>query len=157
KRLLFRAVSEAPQNPGLTAVATSAGSRKLAVLAPAKINLFLHVGEKRRDKYHALESLVVFAEVGDRLEFAPANELTLKLVGPFAAQTPRGEDNLVLKAARALRSTSSKLPGAAITMEKNLPVAAGLGGGSADAAAVLRGLALFWHTGLSEAQLVEIA
>jgi len=150
-------VSEAPHNPQLAAVAKSAGSRKLAVLAPAKINLFLHVGEKRRDKYHALESLVVFAEVGDRLEFAPADELTLKLGGPFAAQTPRGDDNLVLKAARALRSTSPKFPGAAITMEKNLPVAAGLGGGSADAAAVLRGLALFWQTGLSEAQLVDIA
>ena len=95
--MLFRAVSEAPHNPGLAAIAKSAGVRKLAVLAPAKINLFLHVGQKRRDNYHALESLVVFAEMGDRLEFAPADELTLKLGGPFAAQTPRGEDNLVLK------------------------------------------------------------
>ena len=102
-------MSEAPHNPELAAIAKDAAARKLAVLAPAKINLFLHVGQKRRDNYHALESLVVFAEVGDRLEFAPADDLTLKLGGPFAAQTPRGDGNLVLKAARALRSTAPGL------------------------------------------------
>lgn len=127
--------------------------RIVSVLAPAKLNLFLHVGDKRPDKYHALESLVVFAEFGDRLAFAPSAQLTLKLSGPFASQTPKGDDNLVFKAAKALGADT----GVAITMEKNLPVAAGIGGGSADAAATLRGLNLFWNLNRSEQELLEIA
>lgn len=150
-------MTEVRRNAEVAAVAKSAGLRKVVVLAPAKINLFLHVGEKRRDRYHALESLVVFAEMADHLEFAPAGDLTLKISGPFSAQTPKGADNLVLKAARTLRGSDPKHPGAAIAMQKNLPVAAGLGGGSADAAAVLRGLSLFWRLEHSEAQLLEIA
>ena len=130
----------------------------LKVGAPAKLNLFLHVGDRRSDGYHALESLVAFAEAGDVLSLSPAPELTLKLDGPFAAQVPRGEGNLVLKAARAL---SERFPraahGASIVLNKNLPVAAGLGGGSADAAAVLRGLNVLWGLARSEQELLEIA
>lgn len=104
------------------------------IFAPAKINLFLHVGEKRADGFHALESLVVFVDVGDELSFAPSPELALAVDGPFAAELAGEGDNLVLRAARALGAT------AAITLTKNLPVASGIGGGSADAAAVLRAL-----------------
>lgn len=132
--------------------------RTLSVFAPAKLNLFLHVGDKRPDNYHALESLIVFAEVGDMLEFSSADGLSLKLSGPFASQTPKGEDNLVLKAAKALAAVVSGTPrGAAILLEKRLPVASGIGGGSADAAAVLRGLNQLWDIHRTEAQLQEIA
>jgi 4-diphosphocytidyl-2-C-methyl-D-erythritol kinase len=106
----------------------------IRIFAPAKINLFLHVGDKRPDGYHALESLVVFVDVGDELVMAPAPELSLEIEGPFAGELSGEGDNLVLKAARALGAS------AAITLTKNLPVASGIGGGSADAAAVLRGL-----------------
>jgi len=102
--------------------------------ARAKINLFLHVGAKRADGYHALQSLVVFADVGDELRFAPANALTLAIEGPFARGLSDAQDNLVLKAARALDAQAH------IVLTKNLPVASGIGGGSADAAAVLRAL-----------------
>jgi len=125
----------------------------VTVCAPAKINLFLHVGELRRDGYHELESLVAFADFGDRLEFAPASELVLKLRGPFASQVPRDGDNLVLKAARALDVSG----GATITLEKNLPVEAGLGGGSSDGAAALRGLNALWQLGRPEDELIQLA
>ncbi|MEJ1969647.1 MAG: 4-(cytidine 5'-diphospho)-2-C-methyl-D-erythritol kinase [Rhizomicrobium sp.] len=103
--------------------------------APAKINLFLHVGDRRADGFHALESLVVFADIGDALAFESADTLSLTLDGPFAKGLEAEPDNLVLRAARALDVT------ARIALTKNLPVASGIGGGSADAAAVLRGLA----------------
>lgn len=108
--------------------------------APAKINLFLHVGDKRADGYHALQSLVAFTEVGDVLSFARADALTLKIEGPFGEGLSPGEDNLILKAARALGTGN----GASITLTKNLPVASGIGGGSADCAATLRGLSQLW-------------
>ncbi|HEX3485053.1 MAG TPA: 4-(cytidine 5'-diphospho)-2-C-methyl-D-erythritol kinase [Micropepsaceae bacterium] len=134
---------------------------RVSVFAPAKINLFLHVGEKRDDGYHALESLVAFAETGDRLTFAPADDVRLDIVGPFANRLLRGEDNLVLKAARALKAAARPGTGislgAAIRLEKNIPVAAGLGGGSADAAAALRGLNAFWKLGLAESELLQLA
>ncbi|MSP93780.1 MAG: 4-(cytidine 5'-diphospho)-2-C-methyl-D-erythritol kinase [Alphaproteobacteria bacterium] len=134
------------------------------MVAPAKINLFLHVGDKRPDNYHALESLVVFAEAGDRMEFAAAGDLTLKVTGPFARYAPPGADNLVLRAARALSPSPPQGEragvrglGATITLEKNIPVAAGLGGGSADAAATLRALNVLWDLKRSEQDLLEIA
>lgn len=136
----------------------SAPIARVRVCAPAKINLFLHVGDRRPDGYHALQSLVAFAEAGDVLEVSPASGLTLKVSGPFAAQIPRGGDNLVLKAARSLSETSSGAPpGASIALEKNLPVAAGLGGGSADAAAVLRALNTLWGLDRSEGELIDLA
>lgn len=103
--------------------------------APAKINLALHVTGRRADGYHLLDSLVVFADVGDRVEAAPAPALSLAITGPAAANLPVSDDNLVLRAARAMGAA------AAITLHKALPVASGIGGGSADAAATLRLLA----------------
>jgi 4-diphosphocytidyl-2-C-methyl-D-erythritol kinase len=116
----------------------------LVVSAPAKINLFLHVGDKRADGFHALESLVVFAGVGDTLSFAPADGLSLSITGPFAAGLDSGPDNLVMKAARLLAERAAVTGGARIVLTKNLPVASGIGGGSADAAATLRGLVQLW-------------
>ena len=138
--------------------ATTAAGVRLKVCAPAKLNLFLHVGDKRPDGYHALQSLVAFADVGDVLEIAPSSELSLTIAGPFAAQIPRGATNLVLKAARTLAERYAHAPlGASIALEKNLPVAAGLGGGSADAAAVLRALNRLWSLHRSEDELVDLA
>jgi 4-diphosphocytidyl-2-C-methyl-D-erythritol kinase len=109
--------------------------------APAKVNLTLRVLGRRGDGYHEIESLVAFAAIGDALSFAPGAELTLTVRGPSAAQAGATADNLVLKAARAL---AARIPGiglGAFELDKELPVAAGLGGGSADAAAALRLLA----------------
>ena len=125
--------------------------------APAKINLFLHVGEKRDDGFHELESLVVFAEAGDALSFAPSGALTLTLDGPFAAGLQADGDNLVLRAARALATRAGRGAAAAIALTKNLPIASGIGGGSADAAATLRGLVRLWGLDVAWPELREIA
>jgi 4-diphosphocytidyl-2-C-methyl-D-erythritol kinase len=109
--------------------------------APAKVNLTLRVLGRRADGYHDIESLVAFADIGDRLTLTPGNALTLTVVGPGTAQTGAEADNLVIKAANALTARVPGLRAGAFRLEKNLPVAAGLGGGSADAAAVLRLLA----------------
>jgi 4-diphosphocytidyl-2-C-methyl-D-erythritol kinase len=116
--------------------------------APAKINLFLHVGEKRADGFHALQSLVVFASAGDTLGFAAGNGLSLAVEGPFAKGLETEGDNLILRAARALAAETGVAPNAKITLTKNLPVSSGIGGGSADAAAALRGLAKLWNVPL---------
>lgn len=118
-------------------------------LAPAKINLFLHVGERRADGYHDLQSLVVFADCGDRIDAAPAPVTRLQVSGPYAAGLDAGETNLVLRAAAALRQWA-RAGGHATTdielsLEKNLPVASGIGGGSSDAAATLHLLASLWE------------
>jgi len=112
--------------------------------APAKVNLFLHVGEKRDDGYHALESVVVFCECGDTIGAARADVSSLSASGPFASALPREEDNLALKAAQALGARAGPGHAARLTLEKNIPVASGLGGGSADAAATLRALRALW-------------
>jgi len=104
--------------------------------APAKINLTLHVTGRRGDGYHLLDSLVVFADVGDRITVAPADALTLTLGGPMQAGVPTDCRNLVVRAARAMG-----VSGAAIHLDKHLPAASGLGGGSSDAAAAMRALA----------------
>jgi 4-diphosphocytidyl-2-C-methyl-D-erythritol kinase len=124
----------------------------LRVFAPAKINLFLHVGQKRPDGFHELESLVAFAHAGDELFFTPADRLSLVLEGPFADGLSAGPDNLVLKAARALSPTR----GAHIVLMKNLPVASGIGGGSSDAAATLRGLNALWELKIPADDLRQI-
>jgi len=108
--------------------------------APAKVNLFLHVTGKRPDGYHLLDSLVVFPAIGDVLSVEPAETLSLNITGPFGGTLAAEPDNLVLRAARALNPGG----GAAVTLVKNLPVASGIGGGSADAAAALRLLSRFW-------------
>ena len=110
------------------------------VFAPAKVNLTLHVTGRRDDGYHALDSLVAFAPVGDRLTLTEADTLTVDVAGPEAAGVPGGEENLVWRAARVV----SPSRGAAIRVEKHLPAAAGLGGGSADAAAAIRALLQLW-------------
>lgn len=130
--------------------------------ARGKVNLFLHVTGRRADGYHELDSLVVFTELGDELTFAAGDDLALDVVGPQAAAlvaaTDRAEANLVLRAGRALQGICGATRGARVTLEKHLPVAAGLGGGSADAAATLRGLAALWRCqDLSMARLTALA
>jgi len=110
----------------------------LVEAAPAKVNLSLRVFGRRNDGYHELESLVVFARCADRLSFTPGGELSLTVSGPSAALAGDNADNLVLKAARALAERSTGITLGAFALDKRLPVAAGLGGGSADAAAALR-------------------
>ena len=109
--------------------------------APAKVNLTLRVLGRRSDGYHDIESLVAFADFGDRLSFLRGDKLTLAVEGPSAAEAGGGDDNLVLKAARALAAQCPDLVLGAFSLDKRLPVAAGLGGGSSDAAAALRLLA----------------
>lgn len=116
-------------------------SRDLVAFAPAKVNLTLHVLGRRPDGYHEIESLVVFADAGDRLTLTPGDRLELDVRGPTAEAAGTGSDNLVLKAARALAERVGGLRLGSFTLEKSLPVAAGLGGGSSDAAAALRLLA----------------
>lgn len=112
--------------------------------APAKVNLTLHVTGRRGDGYHLIDSLVVFADVADQLTVAPASDLRLSVSGPFAQGVPTDQRNLVLRAALTLQRVRNVTQGAAITLEKRLPNAAGIGGGSADAAAVIRLLAQLW-------------
>jgi 4-diphosphocytidyl-2-C-methyl-D-erythritol kinase len=108
--------------------------------APAKVNLYLHVIGRRADGYHLLDSLAVFPAVGDIVSVTPAAELGLSISGRFGAVLQAEQDNLLLRAARLLRPGA----GVALTLEKNLPVASGIGGGSADAAAALRLLSQHW-------------
>lgn len=116
--------------------------------APAKVNLFLRVLGRGADGYHELDSLAVFASIGDRLEAAPADSVSLAFAGPFADALARdGTENLVLRAARALAAERSAPSGARLMLHKHLPLASGIGGGSSDAAAALRLLARLWrHT-----------
>lgn len=120
-----------------------------AEAAPAKINLALAVTGRRGDGYHLIDTLVVFADAGDAVEAEPADGLTLELRGPFAGQLASDETNLVLRAARALqdaaRADGFAAGGARLVLDKRLPVASGIGGGSADAAATLRALDRLWN------------
>ena len=130
--------------------------------ASAKVNLFLHVGERRSDGFHPLQSLAVFTEAGDVLRAEAAPVLSLAIDGPFAAGLRAEGDNLVLRAAEALQSWALAAEagppvGAALTLTKNLPVASGIGGGSADAAAALRALKRLWRLEVADAVLMEIA
>jgi 4-diphosphocytidyl-2-C-methyl-D-erythritol kinase len=116
---------------------------RLSEPAPAKLNLALHVRGRLPDGRHALETLFAFCTDGDRLEAEPAEDLSLEIAGPFA-EALSIDGNLVLQAAEALRNASGINSGARLFLNKNLPVAAGIGGGSADAAAALRLLTRFW-------------
>ncbi|MDA1325647.1 MAG: 4-(cytidine 5'-diphospho)-2-C-methyl-D-erythritol kinase [Proteobacteria bacterium] len=120
----------------------------LTALAPAKINLYLHVVGRRSNGYHELDSLIAFSDLHDVIRVDPAETLTLTLEGPFAHGLEGGANNLVLRAAMALADQAGRKAGASITLSKNLPVASGIGGGSADAAATLRILNRFWQVGL---------
>jgi len=125
--------------------------------APAKVNLYLHVIGRRPDGYHRLDSLVAFADVGDVVTAESARQLSLRVLGPHAGDLSSDADNLVLKAARALGAAAGVTKGARLTLRKNLPVASGIGGGSADAAATLRALVRLWRLKIKPAAIAAIA
>jgi 4-diphosphocytidyl-2-C-methyl-D-erythritol kinase len=113
-------------------------------IAPAKLNLALHVRGKRPDGRHSVETIFAFCTDGDRLSAELGEGVSLEVTGPFAADLHDEQDNLVLKAARTLRDAAGVSQGAALALDKRLPVASGIGGGSADAAAALRLLTSLW-------------
>ena len=127
------------------------------MLAPAKVNLYLHVLGKRDDGYHLLDSLIVFADIGDEISASQGPELSLAIDGPFADGLAADQTNLVLKAASALRELAGVRAGARIRLTKNLPLASGIGGGSSDAATTLQSLIRFWRCDLAPGQVHAIA
>ena len=127
------------------------------MLARAKVNLYLHVTGKRADGYHLLDSLIVFAETGDEIAVEAASDLTLTIDGPFGAGLDAGPANLVLRAASGLRDLTGAKQGAAIHLQKNLPIASGIGGGSADAAATLLALIDLGQVTPDRAALYQLA
>ena len=129
---------------------------KVAVFAPAKINLTLKVGPPRADGLHPLESVVAFADIGDIVEAEPADDLTLNIHGDFAGDLAGDETNLVLRAARALAAAAGVPARARLSLQKDLPIASGMGGGSSDAAAALIALNQLWALDWSKAQLAEV-
>jgi len=133
---------------------------RIVETAPAKINLALHVTGRRDDGYHLLDSLVTFAEDGDELVFETADSDSFRVVGRFGTELSQ-DDNLVLKARDLLRAAldahGQPHGQVAITLDKSLPIASGIGGGSADAAATLRGLLRLWKAELPAQTLLEIA
>lgn len=129
-----------------------------SAFAPAKVNLFLHVGPPAEDGYHPLCSLMVFADIGDRVSITPAEVMELSVVGPFAKGLGSAPDNLVARAARALLAQAQRpLPPFALVLDKQLPVASGLGGGSSDAGATLRLMHDELRLNLGDARLEAIA
>lgn len=128
-------------------------------IAPAKINLYLHVGPARRDRLHDLDSVFVFADEGDRLAVYEDRSLSLEIVGPFAGALSREpvERNLVYRAAELLKRASGVATGARIVLDKRLPIASGVGGGSADAAAALRALVKLWRVSIDRKSLARLA
>ena len=139
------------------------GATETIEAAPAKINLALHVTGQRADGYHLLETLVAFAEAGDVIRIREADADSFSISGPFGDLLRAGDggDNLVTRARDLLRdalvSTGQPARPVAIHLEKNLPVASGIGGGSADAAATLRGLLRHWHAGIDPQRLASLA
>jgi len=121
--------------------------------APAKLNLYLHITDKRPDGYHLLDSMVVFPDIADTIKLVPSKRLSLTITGPYAHELSASEDNLIMKAARLLNPAY----GAALTLIKNLPIASGIGGGSADAAATLRLLNDHWKLNLPDDELMRLA
>jgi 4-diphosphocytidyl-2-C-methyl-D-erythritol kinase len=129
----------------------------VAAFAAAKVNLYLHVVGRRADGYHLLDSLVAFPDIGDRLTAEPSPILSLEISGPEAAGlAAAGDDNLVLRAARLLADSAGTARGACLHLEKNLPLAAGIGGGSSDAAATLRALMGLWGLAVAEQAICEL-
>jgi 4-diphosphocytidyl-2-C-methyl-D-erythritol kinase len=122
--------------------------------APAKLNLALHVRGKLSDGRHAIETVFAFCTDGDCLAASPGDEIRLEVEGPFATALGAAKDNLVMKAARSLANFAGSNKGAVIRLEKKLPVASGIGGGSADAAAALRLLTSMWNIDPAHAEAV---
>jgi len=129
----------------------------VAQAAPAKINLYLHVTGRRSDGYHLLDSLAVFASIHDTIVARENDSLALSLSGPFGSTLSAESDNLVLRAATLLRERGGVKAGAAITLVKRLPVASGIGGGSADAAATLLACDALWKTKAANPDLSAMA
>ncbi len=125
--------------------------------AYAKINLALHVRDKRADGYHELETIFAFAEHGDLLSAEIADTLSLSIDGPFCAELDCGDTNLIIRAAKAVQVAMKTTQGAQLYLTKNLPIASGIGGGSADAAATLRLLIRLWKLDISQEALENIA
>ncbi|HUY68217.1 MAG TPA: 4-(cytidine 5'-diphospho)-2-C-methyl-D-erythritol kinase [Alphaproteobacteria bacterium] len=127
--------------------------------APAKLNLYLHVTGRRGDGYHELDSLVAFAGVGDEITLEPASSFSFALEGPRAEALRKepADNNLAVRAARTLAELTGKELGVTLTLTKNLPVASGIGGGSADAAAALRALAIHWGLDAGDPRLYQAA
>ena len=123
-------------------------------IAPAKLNLGLHVRGRLPDGRHAIETLFAFCTDGDWLSAEPADELSLEVTGFFAGELSKADDNLVMKAARALAEKAEVSQGAAMVLDKRLPIASGIGGGSADAAAALRLLTSLWRIDPTHASAV---
>lgn len=134
----------------------------MRLFAPAKINLNLHVSAPIKEgaykDYHNLDSLVMFANIGDYIKIEPANDLSLEIIGPFANELNVFpiENNLIIRAAKLLQNHCNVKKGAQIILEKNLPIASGIGGGSADCAATFNGLNKFWNLNLDIEELIEI-
>lgn len=131
-------------------------SRVITRAAPAKINLYLRITGKREDGYHLLDSLVAFAGAGDVVTARAAGDLSLTIDGSFAGGLSADGDNLVLRAAHALRAASGSTNGARLGLTKNLPVSSGIGGGSADAAAALLALRELWELDIDDAGLAAL-
>ena len=138
--------------------------QRMEILAPAKINLFLDVLGKRPDGYHNIKSIVLPVSVYDRvvlenqtdgIETVAAGDIQFPGI-PWAISLCRPDDNLTTRAARLLKEATGHHGGVRITLEKSIPIGAGLGGGSSDAAAVLKGLNALWKTGLSQDRLISL-
>lgn len=118
---------------------------KIILNAPAKINLYLHITGKKPNGYHLLDSLVVFSDIGDVITIEASSQFSLTCDGPFAQNLPKNpDDNLIYKTVKVMADHINQPPNVAINLTKNLPIAAGIGGGSSDAATVLKGLAKIW-------------
>lgn len=146
-----------PTDPDPRAPFAYSPGQAFAVDAPAKLNLYLHVVRRRPDGYHDLESLVAFADVADTLSIAPADGFSLRVIGPMAKGLGGERENLCARAALSLAVRLGRAPDFALTLTKRLPVASGIGGGSADAAATLRLLLRFWGIDPADADLAELA
>lgn len=135
----------------------TAESAPLILAAPAKLNLYLHVTGRRDDGYHLLDSLIAFADWHDTVRLTPAADISLCVDGPMADSVPAGRENLAFKAAEMMRRAFDVSTGCAVHLTKRLPAAAGIGGGSSDAAAVMRGLAQAWSIPSDGGALFKIA
>lgn len=136
----------------------AAQSQSFTLLAPAKINLFLHVTGRRDDGYHLLQSVMIFVDVGDELSFAPYDGFFLDIEGPFAGDlNVDPHQNLIYRAAKMLAAEYRVPATGRVSLRKNLPVASGVAGGSSDAAAALRGLSRLWGLGAETDRLQKLA
>jgi 4-diphosphocytidyl-2-C-methyl-D-erythritol kinase len=139
-------------------VSSAASSRSVTVRAPAKVNLELRVGSRRRDGYHDLSTVFMAVGLFDEVTVTPAPHWQVATTGPYAAQVPTGPDNLVVRAARLLASRAGLLaPTLSIRIDKDIPVAGGMAGGSADAAAVLVACDHLWGLRMDREELAEVA